>query len=337
LKGPARGAPRRSAALATLHSDPSLVEDPDDIGVALGIVPAARRGHDKLAVRIQTGPITSDRGLFGRLVKELEGRSHGECDIRQVGSTRASGTSIRPLVLGCSVAHYMGTAGTAGGFFSRTGHGNKRFILSNNHVLANEDRSRIGDVILQPGPADGGVLGSSQVGTLAAVVPLSRPGSAANVLNAAAINWVDAAICELDHDVRCVLGVDTHDPWIRSIRHAPLVEGDAVVKVGRTTRITRGSVSAIELDDLWVAYSNVRLRFDGQTEFEGDGLSQFAALGDSGAIVVDAERAACALLFAVSQTGGRNATSLAYANPINEVIKLLDLELIPPASGGPVP
>src|SRR5438309_2051812 len=49
------------------------------------------------------------------------------------------------------------------GFFSNlivrvigVGVGGRRVVLSNNHILANSNAARIGDPILQPGPADAG-------------------------------------------------------------------------------------------------------------------------------------------------------------------------------------
>lgn len=62
---------------------------------------------------------------------------------------------FRPIPAGVSIGHYKVTAGTLGAFVTdrRTG---ERFILSNNHVLANSNEALAGDAILQPGTMDGG-------------------------------------------------------------------------------------------------------------------------------------------------------------------------------------
>src|SRR5881296_342745 len=62
---------------------------------------------------------------------------------------------IRPAPGGVSIGHIQITAGTLGVLARRNG---RPVILSNNHVLANQNAGRVGDPILQPGPADGGRL-----------------------------------------------------------------------------------------------------------------------------------------------------------------------------------
>src|SRR3989442_13146898 len=60
---------------------------------------------------------------------------------------------IRPAPGGVSVGHFQVTAGTLGVLARRSG---RPVILSNNHVLANQNAARVGDPILQPAPAHGG-------------------------------------------------------------------------------------------------------------------------------------------------------------------------------------
>ncbi len=175
-------------------------------------------------------------------------------------------------------------------------------------------------MIIQPAPTDGGTILRSRIGTLAAEVPLTGANGV--------VNYVDAAICEVDHDVECRLLVrGESDPWIRGIRGSPLFVDELVRKVGRSTEITKGSVSAIEVDDVWVNYDIGRLSFSGQIEIEGNGLSPFAIGGDSGSMIIDENGQACGLLFAASTQGGPNGTSLAFVNPIDEVIGTLNLSL----------
>ena len=44
-------------------------------------------------------------------------------------------------------------------------------------------------------------------------------------------------------------------------------------------------------------------RVDGQAEFESEGAEPFGLRGDSGSLIVDADRRAIGLLFAVSDAG----------------------------------
>ena len=81
--------------------------------------------------------------------------NHMPTDVRAVGELRAlRKTRRRPAQPGISIGHVEVTAGTFGAVV-RNGIGT-RLILSNNHVLANSNDAAIGDLILQPGVADGG-------------------------------------------------------------------------------------------------------------------------------------------------------------------------------------
>ena len=60
----------------------------------------------------------------------------------------------RPCPAGVSISHYKVTAGTFG-CVVRDNAG-RRLILSNNHILANDNDTLIGDPIFQPGSYDGG-------------------------------------------------------------------------------------------------------------------------------------------------------------------------------------
>ena len=53
----------------------------------------------------------------------------------------------------------------------------------------------------------------------------------------------------------------------------------------------------------------------------------FSAGGDSGSLIVGADRRAVALLFAGSDQGGANGQGLTYANPIYTVLDRLKIEL----------
>ncbi|GIG21916.1 hypothetical protein Cch01nite_26400 [Cellulomonas chitinilytica] len=211
---------------------------------------------------------------------------------------------VRPLRPGVSIAHHAVTAGTLGAFVEV---GGAVHALSNYHVLSGTPKARVGDVVLQPGPADGGREPRDRVGTLAARVELA-PGSTARV---------DAAIALLDDPV-----VDPTYPVGRITTTAAAVGGEVVGKIGRTTAVTRGRVSAIEVDGVVVGYGRQlgELSFDDQIEVEGFDAEPFSRGGDSGSLVYREDGVAIGLLFAGSETGGDNGTGLTYLNPIDAVL-----------------
>jgi hypothetical protein len=286
--------------------------------MALGVAPAGR-GDYKLALRLQSRALEDSRQ-----VEIVRRRARGEVDVRYVGriSKRAAPpwhrTRRRPLVIGCSIAHHRVTAGTLGGFVILRAAGEVR-ALSNNHVLADEGRGRRGDAVLQPGPLDGGRVRDDRVGELAQVVALKKTG----------INHVDAALASLrprlDYDPRALHRLGT----LSAPGTLPLEQVTTVSKLGRTTGLTRGRVTAFELDNLVVAYDTGNLRFDDQIEVDGEGAAPFSQGGDSGAMVFTSQgRQAVALLFAGSDQGGRSGQGLTYANPLRPVLDALKADLL---------
>jgi hypothetical protein len=236
---------------------------------------------------------------------------------------------IRPAPGGVSIGHVQITAGTLGVLARRNG---RPVILSNNHVLANQNAGRVGDPILQPGPADGGRL-QDTIARLADFVPIQfkepAPGPIARflarlfapLLHAAgwglrrlpssASNFVDAAVAE-PIEPRLVtpeiLGIGrargTKDPEI----------GLQVRKSGRTTGVTQGRITAID--------AVVEVDYGGPTAiFREQIVSDLLSKGgDSGSLVVDDARHAVGLLFA----GGATTTLI---NPIAAVAQALNLAI----------
>lgn len=316
---------RREGAMVTAASRAATI-GPVARTLALGI--ARGRGNDfKLAVRLQR------RGLEDApQVGLIRRRARGEVEVRYVGrvtkqarkpEARARKAAwqrgrTRPLLIGASIGHHRITAGTLGGFVILRKDGEVR-ALSNNHVLADEDRGAIGDVILQPGAYDGGRAPGDRIGALDKAVKL-KPRAA---------NRVDAALCAVDgriaYDPRTLRGVGT----LHGVAAAPLEETGRVEKLGRTTGHTRGRVTAFELDNVVVGYDRGDLRFDDQVEIEGAGPDPFSQGGDSGSLVfASGEHGAVGLLFAGSDQGGTSGTGLTYVNPVAAVLSRLKADLL---------
>jgi hypothetical protein len=287
--------------------------------VALGITKGKTRKDFKLAVRLQQRSIETQVAFRNG----LEQLARGEVDIQYVGRiAKQQGawhtSRQRPLLIGASVGHFAITAGTIGAFptLRKTG---KRVLLSNNHVLANENRGKAGDAILQAGVLDGGTKSADTIGGLADFVPLKQSGA----------NMMDAAIADLDQaiDLDAATLTGAPQPALKGMRAGPLDIGDEVFKLGRTTGLTRGQVSAIEMDDVVVDYEIGSLRFDRQIEIEGADNAAFSEGGDSGSLIVDRQGFAAALLFAGTDQGGTNGRGLTYATDLSSVFQTLDLKL----------
>ena len=289
-----------------------LVEPPSSL--ALGVSPG--KGGFRLAVRVQKRAFQASREVE-RITKEAK----GEVDVRYVG--RVSKRALpwyqlrqRPLLIGCSIGHFKVTAGTLGCFVQpRDGGG--LFVLSNNHVLANENRGRKGDAIVQPGTLDGGTVPDDTIARLGRFIRLKKNST----------NLVDCALGEL------AAGIAFDPVKLRGLGKMAglgdefIDEGTEVSKIGRTTGLTHGRVTAFELDNVVVGFDIGDLRFDNQIEFEGAGDSPFSDGGDSGSLIVDGDKLGVALLFAGSDQGGTNGQGLTYANPLHAVLNALKVDL----------
>ncbi|MFI5459097.1 MAG: hypothetical protein ACHRXM_27020 [Isosphaerales bacterium] len=289
--------------------------------IALGVAhaPGKKRNEFLLAVRVQKRELENSPQI-DRIVKQAK----GEVNVQYIGVVnKQSGVpwhqkKHRPLRIGSSIGHYKITAGTLGGFV-RSRYDGSVLILSNNHVLANENKGKKGEPILQPGIHDGGIDPDDKAGELLRFVRLKREGA----------NLVDCAVATIEpgitFDPRTITGVGK----LAGLGDAILTEDDAVSKVGRTTGKTEGRVTAFELDDVIVRFDRGLLCFNGQIEIEGaDDGPPFSLGGDSGALIVGADLCAVALLFAGSDQGGADGKGLTYANPLRTVLDALKVDLV---------
>lgn len=303
----------RSLGIRSQRSDPGK----DALrSVAIGI--SGEGKQHQLAIRLQRRAL-EDHPLLTKIKKQAK----GEVDIKYVGKIlklETPGTlqkRRRPLVIGCSIGHFKITAGTLGCFVRDRTTG-ETLILSNNHVLANENLAQAGDAIIQPGKVDGGKKTTDTIGKLKAFVKLKKTG----------VNFVDCAVASIKSGIKfdhrklgsfgklAGLGLDV------------VVDGTAVRKVGRTTGETKGRVTAFELDNVVVEYDIGNIRFDDQIEIEGAGSKAFSDGGDSGSLIFDKDRGAVALLFAGGDQGGSNDMGLTYGNPIRAVLDALKVDLL---------
>jgi hypothetical protein len=209
---------------------------------------------------------------------------------------------VRPAMGGISIGHYAISAGTFGCLVRS---GGDTFILSNNHVLANENRGAEGDPILQPGRFDGGKTDKDVLARLDTFVALDPEGT--NIADAAIAQPFDAR--EVSPDI---LGIGK----LRGSKDASLDE--KVMKSGRTTRVTRGTVVDASAT-VRVGYSTGSFVFTDQMIIKGE-RGSFSAGGDSGSAIVSYDGRAVGLLFAGSPF-------YTIANKIDNVQKALDVKV----------
>jgi hypothetical protein len=217
----------------------------------------------------------------------------------------------RPVPIGVSVGHVDVTAGTLG---CRVSNGCHRYALSNAHVFADENDGQPGDTILQPGVVDGGDDPDDYIASLYDSVPI--------VMSTNASNRVDAAIADIKAtDVSRVTPPDGYgQPATATV--APRLNMD-VMKYGRTTRLTHGYISAINVT-VDVGYDAGTAQFVKQIFIREDNGGDFSRFGDSGALIVgsggDDDLRPVGLLFA---SGG----GITVANPIDFVFDEFGIQI----------
>ena len=138
---------------------------------------------------------------------------------------------------------------------------------------------------------------------------------------------MDCALATIDPGIEFHSKLLTGLGNLAGLGDAVLAEQDEVDKIGRTTGKTAGRVTTFELDDVVVNFGLGLLRFNGQIEIEGANELAFAQGGDSGSLIVDAERRGVGLLFAGTDLGGANGKGLTFANPLRTVLDALKVDL----------
>ena len=217
----------------------------------------------------------------------------------------------------------------------------RQYLLSNNHVLARSDHASVGDAIVQPGLIDNNC---SPLGDSASVQPV-----------AALTGWLplrskmtnaDAAIAQLtsravDPSGRILeLGSKQADGTLSAASPGISSTGGKgetgtldlkVAKSGRTTGLTCGGISAVDLDvrvDYYLDCAETRpyltKTFTHQLGLSGN---QFSDAGDSGALVVDAANAEPVGLYFAGGTD-LSGVSQGVANPASEVLNELSAQLV---------
>ncbi|NNL85934.1 MAG: hypothetical protein HKP27_09790 [Myxococcales bacterium] len=315
------GATKALAAKASqLHT-----RRPRSVGMALGIAKGTMSGDYRLSVRIQV------RGKPGNeLAARVVQRTKGECDIRFLRDVRAKQSAAwyrkrrRPLEAGLSVS-LAGPVETAGTLGCIVEDAKQHYILSNNHVLANINNAEAGDPVVQPGTLDRAPTSASLIGVLERFIPISFKRS----------NLVDAAVAALFPDIEFYAAWTEALPGVVQGTKKLTVSdlGRPVFKAGRTTGVTEGHISSVDVDRLAVDMADPGTppklaEFSDQIEVQGSNGRGFSGAGDSGSLIVDRRGRAVALLFS-GGTDRETGQPITFANRIENVLRELAVKITP--------
>ncbi len=277
------------------------------VGISEKITGRRYTGEKCIAVYVVSKEPEDEIDQAALVPKEIDGVP---TDVVETGELQAfpHRGRYRPAPGGVSIGHFKITAGTLGCLVKR---GNQLFILSNNHVLANSNQAKIGDLIMQPGPFDGGVSAGNIIGRLSEFVPINFSGG---------VNLVDAAIAQTNSNLvvpesKCFGKISSNvqncQMWM------------VVKKCGRTTQTTRGIIIDCNAT-LRVGYGTQGTAiFQNQIIVVGvPGIAPFSQPGDSGSLVISQfGNRPVGLLFAGSSI-------VTIASPIQAVLSSFNISIV---------
>jgi hypothetical protein len=319
---------RATAAVFARRVPVPVSASPNDNVVGVGIGEKISDGKQtgvlavKLLVRIKYAEADLDSKSI--LPKQIDGIP---TDVEQVGTFRRFAgtgaararhkaapmpnprTKFRPAQPGCSIGFQDPTnqfvmAGTFGALVKdRSGV----YVLSNNHVLADENKLSTGAAIFQPGLLDNGNAATDQIAALTKF----------HTLQAGKPNTVDCAIAK----ATSASIVTNQILFIGAPQGTATAAIDmSVHKFGRTTGYTVGQITSVDTD-VTVQYDLGNLTFTEQIIVVGNSGKSFSNAGDSGSLILQrGTNKAVALLFAGS-------ASHTIANHIDEVLQALAVTL----------
>lgn len=286
----------RLAEQQQMHEDELLTMD-NVVGVAtsLKVTGGKPTGTWSVTVLVQTKLPKRRVPKESQVPESIDGVP---TDVVEVGMLQplTFNARVRPALPGYSIGHFNITAGTFGCVVrdvrrccstGSAGHEPEGdyLILSNNHVLADVNRAKPGDLILQPGPFDGGLYPSDGIAILDRFEPI--------VFGRSGYNVVDAAVARPTYSrnvTPSIIGI----AMPRAVDQA--LVGDRVLKVGRTTQITTGRVIATNA----TVAVNYGALFGVAVYRHQILTTPMSAGGDSGSLLMKRDLSAVGLLYAGS-------------------------------------
>jgi hypothetical protein len=286
--------------------------------VGVGVGSKIKRGQftETQAVRIYVA-VKVDAGSVPKellIPPELEGVP---TDVVEIGRLLPAGevfpaprTRIRPPQPGCSIGVMRELCLLSGTFGAVVQDEERRYLLTCNHVVADDDPAFLGRAVLQPGPSDGP---GERIATVSRFLPI-RPATTTDI---------DAALAELSiPDNPAVLA-----PIGRLATTIPgrAAERMPVEKIGRATGYTAGTVFDIAADfPIPYSFGAITLR-DQILIYNPE--HYFAFSGDSGSLIVDRDtKTAVGLLCGCSYSSERGFYGV--ANHLDRVVNALGITLV---------
>jgi len=274
----------RAAGFRALAAAPSTVPDQNVVGVGIGeqIVDDKPTGAIALKFLVRFKYPVHELSRRVLLPKSVNGLL---VDVEEVGFFRRFVTArpkktvqaatvmpdpkakLRPAQPGCSIGYRdpNNEVIMAGTFGALVKDNKGVYILSNNHVLADENRLPVGAGIYQPGLLDGGSPETDQIAALSRFIELKATGNQVDcaIAKAANKNLVSADVLRIGEPAgttQAAIDMSVH-------------------KFGRTTAYTVGRVTSIDTD-VAVGYETGNFTFLEQIIIVGQNGIPFSGGGD---------------------------------------------------------
>lgn len=229
-----------------------------------------------------------------------------ETDVYECGQIETNSFNSTPILnYGDSIGPLnLSTVGSIGAIVK--GYNRNKlvyYILSNNHVLAGENRLPFGTPILHPAPCDGGIYPINEIARLSKYIPLKFLSHNKN-----SINLVDCGIAKIKS--RSCFNLRTF-PTGTTYEFI----GQQVHKTGRSSGSTTGSIISTG--------ATVKVNYNGKKALFKNQIitTAMSTKGDSGSLLLDKNNRAVGLLF----SGTKNVT---LYNRIHDVLSNLNVRLV---------
>lgn len=280
--------------------------------------------HPGVAVPQKLGAVKVQKAVSGKIFAWDDMKAQRGKPPKGGGGSSPTDRFPRAVPIGVSLGAFKPIQGATNYCFAGTlgcrlkaeypGGAVAHFILSNNHVMADENGgNRNIDVILQPGTLDNNCTydPNDQIGELTDFVEIDFSENATNLM--------DAAIALTDTSMTGV-GTPEDGYGVPSVVDVAATVGMPVCKYGRTTGYTEGLVDMVNVS-VNVGYDGGTARFTNQVVFigrvkRGNKIvnGPFSDSGDSGSLIVTKDgNHPTALLFAGNST-------YTIGNPIGAVL-----------------
>jgi hypothetical protein len=298
----------RSRIAAFAAAKPDVAGRENILGFGVGLRYAATSLTGQLAVKVFVREkLPMDQvTLAARVPTQVAGF---DTDVEAIGEVVLHSYATRyqrPVPGGVSISNIkLPGSGTLGCLVVL--NSGKLCMLSNNHVLANENAANIGDEVIQPGNAEPVEAPDQVIGTLENFIPIQATGNLVD----AAVALTSFAMASPKH-VTYQLNPQPLEPTI----------GMTVAKDGRTTQSTVGMITDLHVN-ISVPYDPFPSGAEMRDQIGIRGVQgPFSMPGDSGSLIVTAaSKQPVALLFA-----GSTDNSMTFANPIQAVRAALGIE-----------